>query len=181
MTAANSITLVAYATPGYARFIPLLRKNAAEIGCSFYGLEVPEGGSYTANVNMKPKILASLMDLWPTGKIIYTDVDTLWRGIPEFPADLHVGLARNPNPNHKNKIAASALFLDVGAPFARTFVEHWRLLCKAQPSRYDHPLLTQTIDHYTRFPHAGGRMEVVEGFDGLFVQNGLDDEKPSYG
>jgi hypothetical protein len=165
---------VTFATPEFEVVAGLWWQRVVRLGGNPIVVRRRSTGRWEDNTGLKPgAILEAMAQATGSEWVLYMDADADLLGRPEVPAggEWDVGLVGNPNPAHRNRIAAACLFVrqSVGG---RKFLEKWQRRCQAAGG-IDHPRLTETIRN--------SRAVMVSATGWVrWVQNGLSLAKPGY-
>lgn len=129
-------------------------------------------GAWGPNTGLKPTAILEAWEHIGSPWFLYTDIDARIDSCPAVPdIEWDVAVFDNPNPGHKNRTAAAAIFFRMN-PQARTFLLAWRNRCRA--AKYiDHPHFTTTLsDKGAIIKNAKEWMR--------WSQNGLSKTKPEF-
>jgi hypothetical protein len=163
---------VSFCTPEYERFVPLWEAACEKHGFAPHVIRRPSRGGYDGNTNLKPGAILEACDT--VGEFAYFDIDCIPTGPFDFSLPRCIGTVKSVHPTHKCKIASSLLF--VGAK-GRPLIERWKILCDADPTRRDHPLLIQAISE------CGKKMNIrdmTRYCAGKWAFNALNPEKVTF-
>lgn len=166
--------MLAFHTPEFARYKGDWLEQADRIGARGEIVEMESTGDWGKNTALKPQAILKFMSKPDTPEwFLYTDIDAKVSSIHDVPATgWDIGIVKNPNPHHRNTIAAAALFVR-NSPDALRFISAWFSCCELVGPP-DHPRLTHTIQRNktARVIHADKWL--------TWSQNGLSIEKPPY-
>jgi len=166
---------VTFATPEFEAVALRWKQMVMDLGGSPVIVRRESAGNWEDNTGLKPAAIMDAMGVASEAPwVLFTDADAEILSVPAVP-DLKwdIGLVDNPNPHHKNRVTAAAMFVR-NTQAAQKFLWAWAQRCAAQGG-IDHPKLTRTIE---KVPEGVGLRRTERWV--RWVANGLSEVKPGW-
>lgn len=170
---------VTFCTTEFEKYAQPWSENMAAHGMRPVVQRVRSTGNWARNTGLKPAAILAVWDkLDPV--FLYTDIDAQVLSTPQVPEDedWDIGIFDNPNPGHKNRTAAAAIFFRRNDK-TQAFILAWAEQCRRSRS-IDHPQLTYLLEAHRRSRRFSRCLLMDAGPWMKWSQNGLSTEKAPF-